>query len=674
MNIHPKSTDRISLTLAIAFLSVNICMLVWYIFVGYQAWFHSDSAAKVLLAREIWETGKFFPPEWNYVNNDLSIIFKPAFILPLLTFLPAGYMAHAISGLISSGLILAAVWFLSGRIKADTTRRVWTVAIVAAGISGFMAENLFGQVSYGTIFFFSCCILLFSCHCLKEDEKNKKYFGSALLIVLMIVFWSNPQRAAIYYGMPLFLSIIWYVVKKRFKTGKTVWFLSAVVFGGIILGTVLHVSALSNVQSISGAGHARWLSYDLMLRNLCLTLKSFLAIFGGLPTSNGLVVSKNGIYEAARLGAALIFLLLIPFSMNRALREQDSGIFFIAAFAFFACCGLLFLHVATTVPDMSDPIQSSRYLVPPLLLLLILILPYPAAPLNGKLVAISSFIVAILFVTSGYTTYCISAPSSIINWGMEGQHYSRSKKLSDFLIENGLHYGYATYWNAGMLSVLSNEKVLVRQILIDHGLPVPMRHLSSDRWYRPRAWEGASFLLLTKKQSESIDWDLLKRYHGEPLRVLSFDKLGIYVYPHNLSKGMPGWDKQIEAPVTFFVSKYSPKQVGHFVEEAANGGPAVIAEKGESGALHFGPYVDVDPGSYKATFDVIAHHNSKGAVRLDVAASLGRTILNEKVLTSSNGAQTLFFSLEKRQKLEFRVIALGSEKVVFRSVSLEKQP
>jgi hypothetical protein len=39
-------------------LIVSVVLMVWYIFYGYQSGFHSDSAAKVLLAREIFETGK----------------------------------------------------------------------------------------------------------------------------------------------------------------------------------------------------------------------------------------------------------------------------------------------------------------------------------------------------------------------------------------------------------------------------------------------------------------------------------------------------------------------------------------------------------------------------------------------------------------------------------------
>ena len=51
--------------------------------------------------------------------------------------------------------------------------------------------------------------------------------------------------------------------------------------------------------------------------------------------------------------------------------------------------------------------------------------------------------------------------------------------LKNFLLKNGLHYGYAKFWYAGVLSVLSDEKLLVRQVVFDQGLPKPDRWLSS---------------------------------------------------------------------------------------------------------------------------------------------------------------------------------------------------
>jgi 4-amino-4-deoxy-L-arabinose transferase-like glycosyltransferase len=56
---------KAAISAALVLLFINLAFLCWYLFVGYQASFHSDSASKVLLAREIVEMGDYFPNDWN---------------------------------------------------------------------------------------------------------------------------------------------------------------------------------------------------------------------------------------------------------------------------------------------------------------------------------------------------------------------------------------------------------------------------------------------------------------------------------------------------------------------------------------------------------------------------------------------------------------------------------
>ena len=55
---------KMTISAVLVLLIVNIGFLCWYLFVGYQAYFHTDSAIKVLLAREIVTVGDYFPNDW----------------------------------------------------------------------------------------------------------------------------------------------------------------------------------------------------------------------------------------------------------------------------------------------------------------------------------------------------------------------------------------------------------------------------------------------------------------------------------------------------------------------------------------------------------------------------------------------------------------------------------
>ena len=593
----------------------------------------------------------------------------------MLTFIPSGYTAHAISGFIISGLILFGVWLLTSITSAGVARRILIVAVVSSGISQYMAENLYGQVSYGVSFCIASYMIYFSYGFVTCDieRKRKKYFGAAVLILVILVFWANPQRALIYYFLPLAMTLLWFrskIVLRSKDESRSALLLTVVLIPGAVLGALFHDWTLNDVNNIQGTS-VRWLSYDSMLGNAILTLKGYIFLSGGLPTQDGNIVSIAGIYEVLRFGAALVFLGLMPYLLMQVFRNNRGGDFFLGAFALAAFFAVCFLQITTTIPNMSDPLSSSRYLVPSIMLLLVFVLAQPSHWSKSPLISLATTAIALVFVTSAYSTFL---GFKSINTILSAQAQHHLEDLGDFLEKNSLRYGYAGFWNAGVLSVISDEKVLVRQILLNRGIPEPHRWLSSNRWYRASAWQGETFLLLSHQDCESVNWELFESYVGRPTRELVYGNFKIMVYDRNIASLLPGWDTRYESPMTFLATKHSLKQTGRFVENYDNGDSALVAEKGEAGALHFGPYIGVEPGKYRIKFQVSADYNDKGSVRLDIASDAGAKILAEKELLSSNEEQQFTIGLEEFLTLEFRVWALGTERVLFKGITIERVP
>ncbi len=667
---------RVAIGLALATLLVNAFFLVDYLFNGYRVLFHSDSAVKVLLAREIAETGSWFPKDWNYVNGDLFVLFGHTVIVPLLAFAPAGFAVHAVAGLVTSLLILAGLWLVSGLAPIGIARRLLVVAVFASGISGFMAENLYGQVSYGIVVCLSCFILFFSWRYLQTEGMPRAFWGSALFLIVVLAVWANPQRALVYYGLPLLAAASYlFAGPEGVRAGagkKSLLLLFGVVGSGAVCGGYAHALILHGVNSVQGVGDARWLPYELMVRNASLLLKEHLAIFGGLPTAKGLVASKDGIYEAARLMTALSLLGLAPRAIVSTLRRQDVGTTFFCMYAVVAFLLVLLLQVATTVPEMSDPIQSARYFVPAAVLLLLFVLIQPI-DFSARPIEVGTTIVLVLvLVSSAYSTFVLSGRSSESRTATP-QRSSKYQGLADFLAAQGLRYGYASYWQAGVISVLSAERVLVRQVVFQKGLPMPMRHLSSNRWYRPSAWTGETFLLVGAQEAKAFDQTQLAILGVKIARELEFGEYKVYVFAENLAGKLPGWDWTYEVPARYPASKHSLSRTGRLIEDGTLGGPALVAEKGEAGVVHFGPYVNVEPGRYAVSFDIVAANNPAGVARIDVAsAGVDAKILGERILTESAQPQEIVFSLDQRRSMEFRAWSLGRERVVLRGVTIRR--
>ncbi|MES2352173.1 MAG: hypothetical protein V4641_31785, partial [Pseudomonadota bacterium] len=189
-------------------IAVNLLMLSYYIGIDYQFVFHSDTAAANLLAQEMLETGHFFPPTWNYVNSDLWLLYMQVFIVPMLKFFPNGYPLHAVVSVISAVLVLWGSWLLSRMAGLSTSARLAVLAVFSSGLSPNMVENLYGQAAYGTMYYSGCFVLYCAWRYLQDSGARRWLWGAASMALALTLFWANPQRAAVYYGMPLALGTL----------------------------------------------------------------------------------------------------------------------------------------------------------------------------------------------------------------------------------------------------------------------------------------------------------------------------------------------------------------------------------------------------------------------------------------------------------------------------------
>ena len=75
----------------------------------------------------------------------------------------------------------------------------------------------------------------------------------------------------------------------------------------------------------------------------------------------------------------------------------------------------------------------------------------------------------------------------------------------DFLEDEGLNYGYATFWYANAMTVISNSDVLVRSVSVsDTGEVTPYYYQTERSWYKAQEGQDNYFLLLTQGEFDSM--------------------------------------------------------------------------------------------------------------------------------------------------------------------------
>lgn len=597
------TAEKLAKSGLVAMFAINVLLLGYYLFYGYQNDFHSDSAVKNLLAQEMYETGQAFPDSWVYVNGDLMTVFGHWFILPLLAVLPNGYSLHAVSGAIFSTLILLGAWWVTGMAIKSRWVRLLCVTIVAGGISAQGAENLFGQVSYGSIFLSACLVLLFCWRFVSATGRASWLWGSLFLLLVTLVSSSNPQRAVATYVLPL-LAALCVDAFARLRDSDWRWqpelrrSAIAVLLAllAVVIGVLLHSWALSAGNGIQGAGTARWLTYAGMIRNVTFTFQGALEVFGAVPKAGTLVMSALGVGQAIRLVSGLALVVFIPVAVLWAIKEKRSGLRMFGAFTAASLVLFFFVHMTTSVPDMTSPVFASRYLVPSLFFGVLTLVAWVFSAEYGAKPGqwVGGGLLVVLMTASLWPMHPFSRA-----W--LGRDEVPMLRLARMLESNGLHYGYAAYWNAGVITVFSNSQTKVRQIHLSQGLPIPMRHLSSDRWYRADSWKGPSFLLLTDDEAKLCNWPLLESYVGKPIKTYRYNEYGVYVFSENIAQGLQSWDRSLDRPLLLRPSENSRRTVGKLTHSQQ--GNAIEAAT-QGGYLQFGPYISLNKGVYEADFDV----------------------------------------------------------------------
>lgn len=657
-----------------AVLLINLIALLLYLGFSYKFAFHSDSAAANLLAQEIVDTGSYFPIDWNYVNGDLWVLFVQTWIVPFLPFFDNGYGLHAAGGVISAALVLGGTWCVCRVMGLSRAGCLLALALVASGFSPNMSENVYGQQAYGTIYSMGCFVLCASYSFLHGDGRARWAWAAAATLLMLLLAWANPQRAIVYNVLPILAaSVWWYCAQGRampraggIRVDLTLLFLFLAV--SLIAGAVLNGHFLNRGHSSLTPVTINWLAFDAMAGNLKATVQGFLSLLSGLPRAGEPVANVRGGINAIRLVSAATILFLSIWALMRSVGSAHPGRLFIGVATLASIASNLFIFVTTTLPFTGTPESSVRYLMPSLLgMVLLLVAAVTDGHRAGLKRVFGGLAIAVIMLTApvAYELPALLDHRSVAAINQANPHV----RLTNFLLDQKLEYGYASFWNAGRTTVLSKHAVKVRQIAMNNGLPQPMRHLSSDRWYQPEAWNGPTFLLLSNEEMASVKWDTMKQLCGEPLRMLAFEDYRIAVFDHNIARDFPSWSVRVQGTVHYRMTDSAQHEVGRFdVAERA-----LVAEPGDNGTLHFGPYQSLEAGRYQATFLIEAQGADQlDYGRVDVVADSGKQNFGV-VRIERPGVQRLTLPVDVDRfvrGLEFRVFTTGAGKVVLRGIEL----
>ncbi len=116
--------------------------------------------------------------------------------------------------------------------------------------------------------------------------------------------------------------------------------------------------------------------------------------------------------------------------------------------------------------------------------------------------------------------------------GEEAYDYGADRRLAAALEAKGLTTGYADFWCASKMTVISKEKVNIRAIRGHNGRFSPLKWICKEEWYK----EEARFVLVDDAWTVfGVTDDTVTAYFGEPQEIMEIDHLRVYIYDRDIS-------------------------------------------------------------------------------------------------------------------------------------------
>jgi hypothetical protein len=513
--------------------------VIFYNLYTYEVFFHSDSAFSNILVQEIKDSGSFFPPGMIYGNElwiwDLHLLF-----LPWLAIFGNSFFVHSLAGITNACLVAFVVIVLCRSVRISWLSLLFILSIIFSGISPAMGEYFFGQFCYGFMSSTIGFILFLVCRVIRSVEKQSyknAFWALALICLLIILLVTQGIRGVLSYGGPLCVALLVFLFLETLQSdnGKTppikrsVFLTFGAILIGILIGFFLGESIRAQITVVNAAP-LKFVSnlYELTF-NLKLAANCLIYLVGAQPLWDSSLFSLPWLYAAYALTLFSMIMFFLPLTGLIHYKKIDNQYCRFLLVFYFISSGMTFYYFSFGKVGVN--VQSSRYFVVFLFLAVILSgLLLDQHIRRSKKVFFTVFMaLAPLYVTSYFV---LVHPCFVLK--------NHKIDLVNALESRNIHYGYASFWNAHVLTVLSSFKTRINPVEINDWEGIkPMRWLSSEKWYEPDHYRGKTCIILTSSEYSSAKArKILKANLGVPEEQFVVHNYRVLVYGFNIAREM----------------------------------------------------------------------------------------------------------------------------------------
>lgn len=483
-----------------------LMLTILNIFFG-DHWLDSDMAAEMIFSKLIAEEGGLLSSKNWYYSTEFRVLYTQLIMVPLFHVFEDWHVIRTITNVLTYLLMLGSYYYFMKPLKLNKTAVVWSSVILLLPFSETMVTHMqMGNTYMPHVIIVFFCFGMFLR--LVQQEKLlqvSKLFLVGCYVLLSMVCGMSGVRYMLALQVPLVLTAMCYVMKstafthlrqevtrqrvKEVLSGERLHYLFYSFLGAVcaLTGYVLNVAVIAKKYTFQTYDATNFIKVfqGVLFERTQDTIGNLLQLFGYIENKGFL--SVRGLISLIAF-ALLMGIALLAKRTGKLLKQAEATEtatfghrqfvqwFFVIAFVLNT---FVFLFTTSTI--------VARYYITVFIFVLPLLCIYfelERMPLDKILVIV--FLCGCLGLGTLKCVYSF----------VDKDKNLEEKKVAAFLAQEDYTFGYAGYWNANIMTELTDGKVEVGNIW-DFERMIFFRWSSPMKYYEQNYHAGKAFLLLT---------------------------------------------------------------------------------------------------------------------------------------------------------------------------------
>lgn len=477
-----------------AFLLNLLCFagVIYYIFVVFRDEMTADCVDTMFWTQMMVDYNKIFAPNFRYAA--LIPFGGQLFMYPFVKIFGVTMMAQMLSMALFAAAFGAAVYFCMREVFESRALAHLSVALLNATL---LASVKLREIFWGHIIYYSLGVLFLmvalylACKMLSRDW-DKRFNRCGLFLGVWIFLTATDGLLSLVQCMaPLFGALVlqWCFNKERkFEYEKKIYAVGVLICAAGLLGYITGIMLQGNMTAGYADAYSSFDASSDWMDNLMKLMPQWYLLLGVDVKSGDLFLSGKGILNLLRVVYATV-VAAIPVIMLFLLPKVKRVSVRLLIFAHWVMTAIIMLAY------VFGKLSAGSWRLSPIVcsgsLLLIAFLQFCLESVDLKRLGI-------LFGTA-CAAICVLYSAVVLTKDSKAYKENDYYKLAQFLQKKDCTYGYATFWNAGVITLMSDSSVKVRNIKTDKGIEI--YNYQTDRtWYEDQPGQTEYFLLLTKNE------------------------------------------------------------------------------------------------------------------------------------------------------------------------------